>query len=197
MPALIPTDYRATVTWVGTVPEGDGLRAEAGNTLTLGWDGPEGEKHGGRTRASCARVTSQYERGTEIANTRQLSVVCATELAAIAAEMGLDAIKPEWLGATLVIEGIPDFSYVPPSARLQAEDGTCLIVDMNNRPCIFPAKEIEKDHPGIGPKFKPAAKGRRGVTAWVERPGTLKIGDVLRLHIPDQRGWAPALPLKS
>ena len=61
---------------------------------------------------------------------------------------------------------------------------------MENRPCNFPAREIEKDEPGHGKAFKAAAKGRRGVTAWVEREGRLSIGDTLRLHVPDQRPWA-------
>jgi hypothetical protein len=34
------------------------------------------------------------------------------------------------------------------------------------------------------------AEGRRGVTAWVERVGVLRVGDRLRLHVPDQRPWA-------
>lgn len=193
MPALKKTDYVATISWLGTVPSRAGLRAVQADTLALDWDGPIGEKHGGRTRPSCSRVTSQHTRGTEIANVRQVSIMSQEELDAIAQGMGLDQISPEWLGATVVVQGIPDFSFVPPSSRLQAENGTTLIIDMNNRPCIYPAKEIEADKPGFGAKFKPAAKGRRGVTAWVERPGTLQIGGKLRLHIPDQRLWQPSL----
>lgn len=191
MPALKSTDYFATITWLGTVPQGDGLRAVRARDMTVDWDGPAGEKHRGRTRPSCSRVTSQHKRGIDIANVRQLSVVSQEELDAIAGDMGLAEIQPEWLGATMVIQGIADFSFVPPSSRLQAENGTTLIIDMNNRPCIFPAQEIDVDQPGFGPKFKTAANGRRGVTAWVERPGTLGMGDKLRLHIPDQRLWAP------
>ena len=37
--------------------------------------------------------------------------------------------------------------------------------------------------------FKTAAAGKRGVTAWVEREGTLRLGDEVRLHIPAQRAW--------
>jgi hypothetical protein len=44
-------------------------------------------------------------------------------------------------------------------------------------------------HPGKGAAFKPAAKGLRGVTAWVEREGLFRIGDAITLHIPDQRAW--------
>jgi hypothetical protein len=91
----------------------------------------------------------------------------------------------------MVIEGIPDFSHVPPSSRLQGPDGATLVVDMQNRPCHLPARSIESVSPGMGKLFKPAAEGKRGVTVWVQREGRIAVGDRLRLHIPDQRGWAP------
>src|SRR5690606_23608163 len=131
----------------------------------------EGEDHGTGTRPSCSRVTAQYPRGTIIRNVRQASLVSAEELAAIARVMQIDALDPAWLGATMVIEGIPDFSHVPPSSRLQAPSGATLVIDMENRPCQLPARVIETAMPGIGKRFKPAAEGRRGVTAWVEREG--------------------------
>ncbi|MFA8387749.1 MAG: MOSC domain-containing protein [Pelagibaca sp.] len=190
MPALKPTDFTATVRWIGRVPlEGEAILSAVTDRLDLGFDGPVGERHFGRTRASCSRVTTQYPRGTEIANVRQMSVLSTEELAAIATDMGLDSIDPVWLGATLVIEGIPDFTWVPPSSRLQGPGGVTLIVDMENRPCHLPAREIEAVHPGKGKAFKSAAQNRRGVTAWVERPGTLGLGDILRLHLPDQPVW--------
>lgn len=195
MPALEPTDHTARIVWLGVAPtpEGQGsLRSVPRDSLTLTFDGPEGEiRHGGRARPSCARVTSQHPKGTEIANVRQLSILSQEELDAIAAEIGLDAIDPTWLGATLVLEGLPDFTHIPPSSRLQAPDGTTLIVDMENRPCVLPGREIEADRPGHGTAFKAAAKDRRGVTAWVERPGTLSLGDTLTLHVPAQRAWRP------
>jgi hypothetical protein len=191
MPALKPTDFTASVTWIGRVPmDGDAILSAAAEGHELGFDGPVGERHGGRTRPSCSRVTSQHPRGTEIANVRQLSVVSAEDLAMIAEDIGLDAIDPVWLGASMVIEGIPEFTLVPPSSRLQGPDGVTLIVDMENRPCHLPAREIEIAHPGHGKAFRTAATHRRGVTAWVERPGRLQIGDSLRLHIPDQPVWA-------
>ena len=190
MPALKPTDFTARVTWLGAVPDTPALPSAPRADMVLGFDGLVGEKHAGLTRPSCSRVTSQHKRGTEIANVRQLSVVSAEELAAIAAVMDLPALRPEWLGASLVIEGIADFTHVPPSSRLQGPDGCTLVIDMENRPCVLPGREIEQDHPGHGARFKAAAQGRRGVTAWVERPGTLRLGDILRLHVPDQPVWA-------
>jgi len=194
MPALIPTDYYATITWLGVVPDrAAGLKAVPRETLTLGFAGPEGEDHGGLTRPSCSRVLSQYPRDTVIRNTRQLSVMSAEELAAIATAMGLDTLDPSYTGATLVIEGISDFTHVPPSSRLQGASGATIVVDMENRPCMLPAREIEADMPGHGKAFKSAAKDLRGVTAWVEREGVFTLGERLRLHIPDQRAWAPTM----
>lgn len=191
MPALIPTRFAATVTWLGTVADRDAALASAPvKGLELGFDGPVGEAHGGLTRPACSRVAALYPRDTPIRNTRQLTVVSAEDLAVIAAAMGLDAIDPAWLGATVVVEGMPDLSHLPPSARLQGPDGVTLVVDMENRPCQLPAKVIEAARPGKGRAFKPAAVGRRGITAWVEREGRLQIGDKLRLFVPDQPAWA-------
>ncbi|SDY36443.1 MOSC domain-containing protein [Citreimonas salinaria] len=190
MPALRAIDHLATITWLGRVPvPGTGLCSEPSETLDLDWGGPAGERHSGWTRGACSRVAAQYRRGTEIANTRQVSIVSVEELGVIAAAMGLATLNPALLGATMVVRGLPDFSHLPPSARLQGPDGACLVVDMMNRPCVLPGREIEGVHPGAGKRFKRAAEGLRGVTAWVERPGRLSVGDSLRLFVPDQRAW--------
>ncbi|EAR52330.1 MOSC domain protein [Oceanicola granulosus HTCC2516] len=157
--------------------------------MRLGFGGYEGDCHAGLTRPSCSRVLSQHPRGTEIRNARQLSVVSAEELAEIAEALGLEAVDPTWLGASVVLSGIPDLTHLPPSSRLQAEDGATLVVDMLNGPCQFPAMTIEEARPGHGKRFKAAAEGRRGVVAWVEREGVLKVGGQMRLHLPTQRAW--------
>ena len=192
MPELVPTDHYATITWMGRVPVNrENIRAVSVEDAFASYAGFADDYHGGLTRPSCVRVKSQHPEGTEIRNVRQLSMLSAEELDAIAAEIGLDAIDPLLVGASLVVRGIPDFTHVPPSSRLQADNGTTLVVDMLNAPCQLPAREIEKDNPGHGKGFKPAAQGRRGVCGWVEREGHLRVGDRLRLHVPGQRPWAP------
>jgi hypothetical protein len=191
MPALLPTDFYGTITWLGRVADRDAaLESAALAEVRALFSGPEGEAHGGLTRPSCSRVTGQYRQGTEIRNVRQFSILGAEDLAATAAKMGLDRLDPALVGASMVISGIPDFSHIPPSSRLQAEGGATLVVDMENRPCTLPARPIEDLHPGFGKKFKPAAAGRRGLTAWVEREGVLRVGARVRLHVPDQPVWA-------
>lgn len=190
MAALKPTQYIGTITWLGRVTDRDAkLESDALIEVMARFEGLEGESHGGLTRPSCSRVLGQYPRNTEIRNTRQLTILSAEELALMAAQMGLETLDPALTGASLVIAGIPDFSHLPPSSRLQADSGATLVVDMENRPCTLPARPIENRHPGVGAKFKPAAKDRRGITAWVEREGILRVGASIRLHIPDQRAW--------
>lgn len=193
MPALIPTSYSAEVTWLGRVETDDrtALIATSAERLDLTFDGLSGSVHSGAVRDSCSRVTAQYPRGTRIRNVRQVSIVSQEELERIAATMGVPHLDPARLGATLVIRGIPDFTHVPPSSRLQSQSGTTLTVDMENRPCHLPARSLETVMPGMGKLFKPAAQNLRGVTAWVEREGSLSLGDTLTLHVPDQRAWAP------
>jgi hypothetical protein len=192
MPILSSTQFYGTITYLGVVPDrAISLRAEARDQLILGYDGVAGDTHSGLTRPSCSRVTTQYARGTEIRNTRQLSILSAEDLAAIARELDLPHLPPTYLGANIVLHGIPDLTQLPPASRLIAENGTSITIDMENGPCRFPAQEIETDHPGKGAGFINAARGRRGVTAWVERPGTLKLGLRLRLHVPPLRSYAP------
>ena len=198
MPALIATPFSGTIVWLGTVPDRRaGLTALGRETLMARFDGPEGEAHGGLTRPSCSRVMPLYARNTLIRNVRQFSILSAEELAEIAARMGVAALDPALVGATMVVQGIPDLSHLPPSSRLQAEGGATLVVDMQNRACVLPAKPIEAALPGFGKAFKAAASGRRGVTAWVEREGLLRVGDLVRLHVPDQRAWTHLPQVRS
>ncbi len=191
MPALEPTDRYATITWLGRVSDrGAKLASDPVDALELTFAGVEGEAHSGLTRPSCSRVLLQYPRDTTIRNVRQLTVLSSEELAAIAAEMGLERLEPGFVGASVVIAGIPDFTHVPPSSRLQSESGATITIDMENQSCNLPGREIEAAHPGFGKSFKTAAAGRRGVTAWVEREGRFVVGERLRLHVPGQRAWA-------
>ncbi len=191
MPFLRETEYAGEIVWLGFVPAGESLCARAVQSLELGFAGVIGERHEGLNRSSCVRVKNLYPKGTEIRNVRQLSILSVEELEEIAREMEMDNLDPSYLGASIVLKGIPDFSHVPPSSRLQAEDGLTITVDMENAPCVLPGREIDADHPGHGAAFKPAAKERRGITAWVERPGCLRLGDSLKLFVPDQRVWTP------
>jgi hypothetical protein len=194
MPILSPTDHHGRITWIGVVHDrAVTLEAEPLAHTALTFDGVPGDTHGGATRPSCVRVIGQYPtRGTQIRNARQLSILSAEEMAATAEAIGLPAINPAWIGANLVLEGIPDFTKIPPGSRLIAPSGASIAVDLENGPCRFPADVIEAAHPGHGKRWIKAAMGRRGVVAWVECPGEIRLGDALRLHVPSQRPWGHA-----
>ena len=191
MPALKPTAFYGEITYLGRVARRDEtLRSEQMDDVLATWAGVDGEEHGGINRPSCSRVMAQHPRGTTIRNTRQFSIVSTEELSDIAAQMGVARLDPSWLGASVCLSGLPDLTHLPPSSRLQSENGTTLVIDMENRPCALPIAEIAREVPeDTARRFKAAANGRRGVTAWVEREGPLKVGERLRLHIPDQRVW--------
>ncbi len=193
MAGLTLSPHAGRIVWLGRVIHRDRpeIAGESLDHMDLTLAGLAGEFHGGLTRPSCSRVANLYARDTEIANTRQLTIVSTEELAAIAQELDLPEIDPAWLGASIVVEGIPDFTHLPPAARLQADNGTTITIDLENGPCNFPAKTIEIARPGHGKAFKAAAMGRRGVTAWVEKAGMLTLGQALKLFVPDQRGWQP------
>lgn len=192
MAVLKQSHFVGRVEWLGVVENRDAaLPSAPRDSLTLSFAGPVGEDHGGLTRPSCSRVLNVYpRRDTPIKNARQLSVLAAEDLAAIAAKMGLPALDPSLVGATMVISGIPDFSHLPPASRLQAPSGATFVVDLENRPCTLPARPIETRHPGTGAAFKGAAQGRRGIVAWVEAEGAVNLGDEIRLFVPDQPIWA-------
>ena len=166
---------------------GNGLATEQVGSATVQYDGIAGDCHAGLTRPSCTRVRRLYPVGTEIRNVRQITIVSVQDLAKIAAKMGVPHLKPEWLGANILLSGIPDFTLVPPSSRLIFSSGASLVVDMENEPCKYPGDIIEEHCPGFGKLFAYCARGLRGITAWVENQGDINIGDSIALHIPPQR----------
>jgi hypothetical protein len=190
---LTPTDLTGRVAWLGLVRDrAVSLRASAVDRVEAVFEGFVGESHSRLVRPSCSRVTALYpERGTPIRNTRQVSLLSVEEVAETAAAMGVPALLPEWIGANLLLSGLPRLTLLPPGARLVFTSGASLVVDMENAPCQLPAREIEREHPGKGSRYRQAAKHRRGVTGWVEREGVIALGDTARLHVPPQRPYPP------
>ena len=179
-------EARVQVILVNSTPDED-LSSSRVASVEVSYAGLQGESHSGLVRSSCVRVRHQYPQGTEIRNTRQISIVSTEDLAIIADNMGIAELKPEWLGANLLVSGIPNFSQIPPSTRMIFGGGASLVVDLENSPCKYPGEVIDQHHPDFGKLFAKAAVGRRGVTAWVERQGQINSGDSIQLYIPPQR----------
>jgi hypothetical protein len=173
--------------------QGGAFASAAVERFDLTYEGIAGDRHGGLTRTTGGREP-WHKKGTQIRNERQLSMVCLKELAQAAALMGVDEIKPEWIGANMVLEGIASLSTLPPRSLLLFESGATIRIDGQNAPCRYAGDSIAEHYPDHDPKalalgFPRAAKGRRGLVGWVERPGTIAAGDAFTLQVPEQWIW--------
>ncbi|MES0026765.1 MULTISPECIES: molybdenum cofactor sulfurase [unclassified Mesorhizobium] len=158
--------------------------------LQLGFEGIDGDFHAGATRRSGGREP-WYPRGTEIRNERQISIVAADEIAVIAERMGLAEIKPEWIGANLLIEGVPHLSMLPSGTLLFFRGGVTIKVDAQNGPCRLAGRSIAEnagmaDREAGALAFPKAAKRLRGLVAWVEKPGRMTTGEEISVRVPEQ-----------
>jgi MOSC domain-containing protein YiiM len=160
--------------------------------VRLLFEGIAGDCHGGLTRKSDSRMLKQFKRGTEVKNARQVSILSEEELAEIAANMGIPVVRAEWVGANMVTSGIPDLTLLPPSTRLQFPSGAMIVVDIENRPCRYPAEIITRHHPEQIKGFVAAAKHKRGVVGWIEAEGTVRTGDAITIWLPPQRTYSHA-----
>lgn len=154
--------------------------------VELGFEGFPGDTHSGLTRAACVRFPNLYKEGTVIRNTRQLTIVSSEELAEIAKGLEIEHLPAGWLGANIELSGIPSLTLLPPSTRLVFSSKATIVVDIENRPCIYPAKIIDTHHSGKGRKFIKNARQKRGITAWVEREGSIETGDSVEVFFPQQ-----------
>ncbi|MER8686454.1 MOSC domain-containing protein [Mesorhizobium sp. M0895] len=168
----------------------DHFETRAIDTLQLGFDGIEGDFHAGTTRRSGGREP-WYPRGTEMRNERQLSIVAADELTTVAERMGIAEIKPEWIGANLLIEGLPHLSMLPSGALLFFKGGATVKIDAQNGPCRIAGRSVAEsagmaDHEAGALLFAKASKRLRGLVAWVEKPGTITAGEEISVRVPEQ-----------
>ncbi|MCC6204814.1 MAG: molybdenum cofactor sulfurase [Hyphomicrobiales bacterium] len=170
-------------------PAGD-FQTEAVEALSLGFDGIAGDVHAGPTRRSGGREP-WYPRGTEMRNERQLSLVAPDELMIVAGRMGIAEVKPEWIGANLLIDGVPRLSMLPAGSLMFFKGGVTLKVDAQNGPCRIAGRAIA-ENAGMADRdagallFPKVAKRLRGLVAWVERPGTISRGEDVSIRVPEQ-----------
>jgi hypothetical protein len=189
---------------------GEDFASSPVDSLEVTYEGVMGDFHAGLTRRSGGREP-WYARGTEMRNERQLSILSSEELAAIAENMGLGHIEPGWIGANLVVRGVPDMSFLPPRTLLIFESGVTLRVDGYNAPCRIAggaiAKSVGAARISAAPSakdeggkeagfdwtrtdtalaFTHAAEMKRGLVAWVEREGVIRTGEALTVRVGPQ-----------
>jgi hypothetical protein len=183
----------AQVEWLAIGDIAGTLVTRPVNEITLDWHGVVGDSHAGATRKADVRVP-HYRRGSVVRNERQVTVVAPDQLAEVATRLNLPEIRPEWLGANMMITGIPHLTLLPPATRLIFASGAALVVDWENLPCTGPGRVIAHQYgdESLTSRFVKAAKQRRGFTAWVERVGPIAVGDAVEVVMPPQAmypGW--------
>ncbi len=159
-------------------------------SLQVDLQGIPGDRHYGFTRAAGARE-KWYSAGTQIRSGRQLTIVAREDLEAIAIAMKLPIVEPEWIGANILIESVPDFTLLPWGTRLFFEGGAVLVNEGLNVPCKYAGREIAAHYPDrdeLDLLFVKCGKNRRGIVATVEQAGCIKPGPVT-LKIPAQKIW--------
>lgn len=158
------------------------------DALELTFKGIPGDRHSGFTRRSGAREP-WYPRGTEMCNERQISLLSVEELRLIAERMALPEILPEWIGGNFLLSGLPNLTRIPPRTRLVFEGGAVVRVDGENLPCRSAGAGVGANYPdreGLDLLFPKEARGLRGLVGYVEKPGTVRAGEGVTAHIPEQ-----------
>ncbi|MBA4495058.1 MOSC domain-containing protein [Paenactinomyces guangxiensis] len=149
--------------------------------------GIPGDRHFGITRPADSRQP-MYPRGTEIFNRRQITVLSAEECMDIAEKLQIDSLLPEWLGANLLLRGVPDLTSLTIGSRLLFPSGAGLVCQGENLPCTLPGKVIQEMHtnrPELTTEFVRAAFKQRGIVCLVECPGQVRQGDLVRILVND------------
>jgi MOSC domain-containing protein YiiM len=158
--------------------------------LAVSLDGVAGDRHGGRTRPAGPREP-WMPKGFPVRNDRQLSALSVEDLSAIAAGLALDAVRPELIGANIMIEGVEAFSRLAPGSHLaiggawggkgQFDGDVILKAEAYNRPCRGPGRKLAAAHgrPELEFGFVTAAKSLRGLVLSISAAGTVRLGDAV------------------
>jgi len=156
--------------------------------LPLTFDGIPGDYHAGPTRKSGSREP-WYPRGTLMRNERQLSILAPGELRTIAARLEIPELKSEWIGGNLLLDGIENLSMLPARTLLFFDGGVTIKIDGDNAPCRYAGRRIAAQFEGredLELGFPKHAKRLRGLVGWVEKEGTIKMGEKFQARIPEQ-----------
>lgn len=130
------------------------------DVISVGQYGVEGDYHAGPTRTNSDGVSEP--------NHRQVTVVAAEAIAAVAAALEVD-IPHGGVGENILVRGLGELGDVQPGQRIVFGSGVELEVTEQNNPCA----NLSVYHPRTPRELY----GRRGLLAIVVTPGTLRPGD--------------------
>jgi len=148
-------------------------------SLELDWGGAIGDRHHGTTMLSDVRQRPVFEKGTLIRNHRQLSIVDTNELARVAENLGIESLAPGVIADNIAVTGVPHLSTLTGMTRLVFSSGPVILIGSPNTPCTIAGAMVSHRYGSPAEAFPKAAWGLRGVTGWVEFPGTISVGDTV------------------
>lgn len=128
--------------------------------MSIGDYGVEGDYHSGPTRVNGD--------GETVPNQRQVTVVAAEAVEAVAAALSVE-IPHGGLGENVLVRGLGELGDVEPGHRIIFGSGVELEVTGQNDPCA----NLSVYHPRTPKELY----GRRGLLTVVATPGTLRPGD--------------------
>ena len=175
---------KGTLAGVFAARGGDFVSREV-EELSLTFDGIEDDYHAGTTRLSGGREP-WYKRGTEMRNERQISMLSVEEMNKVAQALNIEKTDVGAIGGNFLIEGVPNFSKLPPRTQMFFPSGAVVRIDGYNAPCKISGKSLQDQNPGrddIELGFVKAARRTRGLVGWVEKPGVVKAGDEITFRI--------------
>lgn len=164
---------------------GDDFVSNAVDAFELSFEGIVGDYHAGYTRRSGGREP-WYKRGTEMRNERQVSLLSSEEMQDVAEKLNIQSVDPGLIGGNFLIEGVPNFSKIPPRTQLFFPSGAVIRIDGYNAPCSIAGESLqsgEKDRDDIKHGFVKAAMETRGLVGWVEVPGRVAVDDEVKIRI--------------
>lgn len=181
-------DMQGVVEAIAITPEH--LPSVALDEVELTWAGMVGDKHSGLTMKA-SKSQAPYAKGAEVRNVRQISILSAEELAHIAEAMKVERVEPAWLGGNLMLSGIPQLTQLPAGSRLYFEGGAGIVVEGENMPCVTAGSCLADqypDRPELKTAFPKKAIGKRGLVAWVEKPGVIRKGEKVTVRRAEDVG---------
>lgn len=189
---IVPaTRVKGRVVALFSTTDPDDFETAAVERLDLRLDGIVGDRHGGFERLSGGREP-WYGRGTPIRNGRHLSILSVEDLDEIAVRLSLPTVDPRWIGANIVVEGIPRLSFLPRATRMAIGEAA-LHVDDQNAPCRVAGRSIARHtgRPELELAFPKEARRLRGIVAAVDKAGEIAVGDAVVGHLPEQWMYRP------
>ena len=176
-------EYRGRIETILITPEF--MPGTPVDDVEVTWEGFVGDKHFGLTMKS-TNSKNPWPKGSEVRNVRQISIVSVEELKQVADSMDLPAIDPAWVGANMLVSGIPGLTQLPSGSRFYFDNGVSLVIEGENLPCTTAGGSLQQqypDRPEITTAFPKKAIGKRGLVGWVEKPGKLVKGESILVRL--------------